>query len=130
MVIIITISLMVAIIVWMARSNMTERKQQSQITEVSGFPVVIEKQYVRKFKDGDTTPSVKDVKKCKCGTTVVTITDFDDAQDGQEIFILGNANTTVSHNANIKTNTGANKVLAADKVYIFVNFNGVWIEVP
>lgn len=84
--------------------------------------------YVNTFKNGDTTPTVKDLKIHMCGTSVVTITDFDDGYDGQEIKIKGHGNTTIANNANIKTNTGGNKVLVVTKVYTFTLFLGVWYE--
>lgn len=74
------------------------------------------------------TPSVMDVNAFKCGTAVVTITNFRHGQEGQTIKILGHANTTISNNATIKTNTGANKVLAALKIYTFTMFSNVWYE--
>lgn len=80
------------------------------------------------FIAGDTTPSVKNVRVWKSAGTVVTVTDFDDGAVGQALFILGDGDTTISHNANIKTNTGANKLLAADRLYIFVHIDGVWYE--
>jgi hypothetical protein len=80
------------------------------------------------FVAGDTTPSVENVEFWKCQGTVVTITDFDNGATTQVIFVLGDGDTTISHNANIKTNTGANKLLAADRLYIFVHIEGVWYE--
>lgn len=80
------------------------------------------------FIAADTTPSVANVEFWKCGGSLVTVTDFDDGATVQIIFIRGDGFTTVSHNANIKTNTGANKLLAADRLYIFAHIDGVWYE--
>lgn len=74
------------------------------------------------------TPSVKGSEVWKAGGLVVTITNFQYGADGQRISILGDGNTTVSHNANIKTNTAANKLLAASKVYTFTLISNVWYE--
>ena len=80
------------------------------------------------FVAADTTPSVANVEFWIAAGTVVTITDFDDGATTQILYILGDGDTTISHNANIKTNTGANKLLAADRLYIFAHINGVWYE--
>jgi hypothetical protein len=80
------------------------------------------------FIAADTTPSVANIEFWKCGGSLVTITDFDDAATVQIIFIRGDGFTTISHNANIKTNTGAAKLLATDRLYIFAHIDGVWYE--
>lgn len=89
---------------------------------------VLEKKFARNSK-GDTTPSVLNTEKLafvNAGATLVT--KFDDGQPGQEITLLGDNNTTIANNAVIKTNTGANKLLAPNKVYRFTNFGGIWYE--
>ena len=84
---------------------------------------------LNKFTAGDTTPTVKDSEHLKTQNVgAVTVTQFDDGQEQQRLHILGDGFTTVANNANIKTNTGANKLLAANKVYRFTNFEKVWIE--
>jgi hypothetical protein len=66
----------------------------------------------------------------EAGNTVANnVTYFDDGQDGQQIAVLGDGFTMVVHDvAKLKTNTGANKLLSADKVYRFTRFASVWIE--
>lgn len=89
---------------------------------------VLEKKYARNSK-GDTTPSVLNTEKlafANVGATLVT--KFDDGQPNQEVTILGDGQTTIANNAVIKTNTGANKLLAVNKVYRFTNFAGIWYE--
>lgn len=82
-----------------------------------------------KFIKLDTTPSVQDNEYFECQNTLATtVTQFDNGQDGQRLHILGEGFTTVANNANINTNTAANKLLAANKVYRFTNFNRIWIE--
>ena len=78
--------------------------------------------------DGDTTPDVSNTERLFSPSTPVTVTDFTKGAEGQIITILGNGNLTVTHGTRIKTNTGANKVLAADTLYSFVNFSDVWYE--
>lgn len=75
-----------------------------------------------------TTPSVENVKVWKGSGSVVTITNFLRGAENQSISVLGDGTTTISHNANIKTNTAANKLLAANKVYRFTFIEGVWYE--
>ena len=83
----------------------------------------------QKFIATDTTPSVKNHRKWIANNAgATTVTQFDDGQNGQEIKILGDGFTTVANNANIKTNTAANKLLAANKVYTFVKFGTLWVE--
>jgi hypothetical protein len=76
------------------------------------------KKWFSKFRASDTTPEVTNVEFWQANNTApTTITNFDKGQDAQCLHILGEGFTTIAHNANIKTNTGANKLLLADKVY-------------
>lgn len=82
-----------------------------------------------KFKRGLVTPDVRFFEFFICDNTApVTITNFINGADCQSLNILGDGNTTVSHNSNIKTNIGANKLLNADTVYKFTRFNDIWYE--
>lgn len=90
---------------------------------------IIPTQIAQKFVAGDTTPSVLNHEYWTANNVgAVTVTNFDDGSVCQELRILGDGFTTIANNANIKTNTGANKLLAANKVYRLTNFNGVWYE--
>lgn len=80
------------------------------------------------FKSGVSTPNISHREIFKSPSSSTTITNFLGGQEGQTIKILGNGNLTVSNNANIKTNTGANKVLVANKVYTFTLIANVWYE--
>lgn len=76
-----------------------------------------------------TTPSVERRTRFTCvNTGAVTVTDFLNGSDGQEIVLLGDGFTTVQHGTNIFTSTAANKLLAANKVYRFTRFNNKWYE--
>ena len=48
--------------------------------------------------------------------------------EGQTIMVLGDGNTTIVNSSDIRTNTGADKLLAAETVYTFTLFDGVWYE--
>ena len=75
------------------------------------------------------TPSIHNVEIWKSPATPVTVTNFLNGAEGQSLYILGNGNATITNNASIKTSTGANKVLAANKVYHFKLIDAVWYEV-
>lgn len=61
-------------------------------------------------------------------TGATNVTDFTKGADGQTIRILGDGQSTVVNGTLVKTNTGANKLLASNKVYTFTRFNNVWYE--
>ena len=87
------------------------------------------------FKGIDTlqktsvTPSVANLETwIAANTGAVTITNFMKGAVGQRIKILGDGFTTIANNTVIKTNTGANKLLAVNKVYRFTYINNIWYE--
>lgn len=85
-----------------------------------------------KFVDtlkGTTTPDISTRKVFKCGNTAaITVTEFKNGTDGDVIYLLGESFTTIQNGTKIKTNTGANKLLAANKIYCFVQIDGVFYE--
>jgi hypothetical protein len=86
------------------------------------------------FTADDLTPSVADHDFFLFNnyTAAKSITDFDDGYSGQRIDVMdttANGYITIVNGTPIKTNTGANKVLAQNKIYTFRQFNGVWYEV-
>ena len=84
---------------------------------------------VSKMKESETIPSVLNLTRLVANNLApVTVTNFIHGQEGQTIKILGEGQTTIANNSTIKTNTGANKLLAANKVYTFTLFNAIWIE--
>ncbi len=90
--------------------------------------ITLPKTFVDRFADGITSPSVLNCTRYLSPLNPLTVIDFVNGANGQEIKILGNGNLTVSNNSKIKTNTGANKVLVANKVYTFTLFTDVWYE--
>lgn len=81
------------------------------------------------FRAGDTTPSVKGIRVAYCDpTTVVTLTNFKGGVNCQRLYLKGHPNTTIQNGTYIRTNTGADKVLVADKIYMFLNIDDVWFE--
>lgn len=80
-------------------------------------------------KEQSTTPRVDGISIYDpVNINPITITNFLKGQEGQYLRILGDGNTTIADNAFIRTNTGANKLLAADIVYRFSLIEGIWYE--
>jgi len=107
-----------------------ERVEREQVIETPQSHVALGKQWTRKFTAGDTTPNVANLEKFVAGNTASTnVTNFSGGQDGQTIKILGDGFTSVVHDAfKIITNEGTSKLLAANKVFTFTHFDGVWVE--
>jgi hypothetical protein len=79
---------------------------------------------------GQTEPSVENCEHWLAHNTApLTITYFAKGGNGQHLYILGDGQTTVAHNLlKIITGSGINTLLVNNKLYHFVNFNGVWVE--
>lgn len=75
-----------------------------------------------------TTPLVEGCKVFICSGTVVSVTNFLGGVQCQTIKIIGDGNTTIVHGTYIKTDTGANKVLASGRMYCLTLYNNVWYE--
>jgi hypothetical protein len=88
---------------------------------------------VREATDLDATPDVERATFLVLNySSNTTVTDFDEGESGQMLHILktsGAGTVTIADNANIATNTGANKNMVTDKVQTFRNYSGVWYEV-
>jgi hypothetical protein len=95
-------------------------------------PVTFEQiptKYQELFIASETTPDVTNLEILVDSGVATTITDFIGGSIGQTLRILGKGFMTVSDNANIVTNTGANKLLADGLVYRFTYFDdGIWHE--
>ncbi len=82
---------------------------------------------VTTFTAGDTTPSVlggRNFKTANSGST--TITNFDDGIEGQEIFIVLDANTILADNSNLKLNGGLSAT--GDDTITLVKIGSTWYE--
>jgi hypothetical protein len=77
------------------------------------------------------TPSVEQVEFARINNAAPqAITNFTNGVTGQQLWIVPiTANTTLKYGTNIKTNTGADKTLAASALYVLRNLGGVWYEV-
>lgn len=82
---------------------------------------------------GGTTPSstintLNTSRIALSASTPITVTTLQNGAEGQLIVFLGDGNTTIENNTTIKTNTGADKLLLVNRVYVFYFFSGVWYE--
>jgi hypothetical protein len=101
---------------------------QEQV-EVAKRPLLAPVSFVGKFTSGAVTPSVLNVDRWQfINTNPLTVTNFLQGQEGQHIKVLGDGFTTIQNNTNIKTNTGADVLLASTTVYSFTRFNNVWYQ--
>jgi len=107
--------------------TLPQRTIGEKIIEAPQTHSVLDKEFVATMKGA--TPSVKNLVIFRgTNTGPVTVTQFTFGQEGQVIKILGDGQMTITNGANIKTNTGANKLLAANKVYTFTRMVSVWYE--
>lgn len=91
-------------------------------SELPESPVLLAQKSVTTFSVLNTTR----VRMQNTGS--VTVTNFTDGQEGQQIAVRGDGFTSVTHNTNIRTNTAATKLLAVDGVYAFTRINNQWVE--
>jgi hypothetical protein len=103
---------------------------QSIIKETPDTLNVLPVQQVKKLEVAHPTPTVANLEKFTLHNTVATnVTDFSQGQDGQHVHILGDGFTSVgAGGTKIKTVSGVNSVLAANIVYEFTRFGGIWYE--
>lgn len=82
---------------------------------------VLEKRNVQNMSGG--TPNVLN-KSFLIGSNAapIDVTDFLNGSPGQRLYILGDGQMTIVNGTFIYTNTGANKLLATNKVYRFTFF--------
>lgn len=112
----------------MGEESLPQRITNEQIQEAPVTKLALDKTFVGSMKG--VTPSVKNLEVFRgTNTGAVIVTQFTSGQDGQTIRILGDGQMTITNGANIKTNTGANKLLLANKVYTFTRISNVWYEV-
>lgn len=83
------------------------------------------------LEDGDTTPAVPRKRVWKTNNSApTTITDFLQAQQGQEIEIIAlDANTTVQDGAGLQLQGGGNYVMNANDTLRLIHVDGVWYEI-
>ena len=110
---------------------MSEQNQDNSINSIQNRTLyeIVPDTPIDSIKKTATIPSVLNRNKLKCiNTAPITITNFIGGAAGQTIQLLGEGQTTITNNTTIKTNTGAAKLLAANKVYTFTLFGAVWYE--
>lgn len=102
---------------------------EQQQVEAQTSNLILPTQYVGKFAVGDTTPSVKNVRCWICQNIApLSISNFDDGQEGQTLKILGDGQSSVDPAAGFIVTASGALALMAGHVYTFTKFNGVWYE--
>ena len=86
--------------------------------------------------NGDTAPSVRNLTNLGMGiinipaTSIYTITDFVDAEEGQHIVVVSTGASTVTINRNnAKLSGGANQALPTSASLQLVFLSGEWLQV-
>lgn len=110
--------------------TLPEQVQHERIIETPERRLVLPISLVGKILRAETTPSVKNVEHWIAqNASAVTITNFMEGQEGQNLFILGDGQTTLQHGGNIVTLSGADTLLAADKMYQLKRMNNKWFQI-
>lgn len=107
-----------------------EQIQHEQIIETPTRYLVLPTKSVGKILKTQTTPSVKNIEHWVAQNTgAVAITDFVEGQEGQDLFILGDGQTTLTHGTKIFLTGAANLLLAADTVVHLKRLNNKWYQI-
>ena len=76
-----------------------------------------------------TTPTVLNSTTLKLtSTSAVSVSNFLYGTNRQSLVVLGDGNSTITNGTNIFTNTGADKLMASNRTYIFHLFDNKWYE--
>lgn len=112
---------------------MSQRQEFDEVVYLAPFTEKVLRTLLIGIGTG-ATPSVENLERLQLRNSISTdITNFLRGKAGQTIKILGDGYSTIKNNANISTNTGADKLTSASKVYTFTMFRLVddtyhWIE--
>lgn len=84
---------------------------------------------IGKSNPSATSISALNTTRLKLYSTVATtLTDFPGGSEGQPLVVLGDGFTTITHGTKIFTNTGGNKLMVANRIYVFYSFFNLWYE--
>lgn len=83
------------------------------------------------YTSADTTPSVYGINRLSIANAgAVSITQFDDGEDGQVIALnFEDANTTVVDSASIQLSGSANFTSAANKTLVLMKYSTIWQQI-
>jgi len=110
--------------------NLPEQIQHEQLIETPERRLVLPIKMVGKILKTSTTPSVKNVEHWIAqNTSAVTVTDFIEGQEGQDLFILGDGQTTLDHGTKIFLTGAADLLLAANTVVHLKRLNNKWYQI-
>jgi len=91
-------------------------------------PLTLPIQFYNQLTQNTTTPSVKNVQRVKAANIApITLTNFTDGQEGQEIIVKGDGFTSVDISSTLAP-TGGLHLLDANAIYRFVLLDGIWHE--
>jgi hypothetical protein len=106
-----------------------ERIIHPLVSEAPRRDTVLPQEFIDILTPGMQNPSVANLKRLILkNKTPILLTNFSNGSQGQEIKVLGDGVTSVSHGGRIFNNTGNSKLLAANKVYTFTLFGVNWYE--
>jgi hypothetical protein len=110
-------------------SGIPERFTHPIVSEAPRRDTVLPQFFVKMLEVANATPDVANIERGMLQNTVAqTVTNFLHGQPGQRLVVLGDSFTTLQNGGRIFTNTAANKLLLANKVYRFTYFNSNWYE--
>lgn len=113
----------------MART-LPEQIQHEQLIETPTRYLVLPTKAVGKILKTLTTPSVKNVEHWIAQNTgAITITNFTEGQEGQDLFILGDGFTTLDHGTNIFLTGAAPLLLPVNTVTHLKRINSKWYQI-
>lgn len=98
--------------------------------EVPRVPLVLDKKFVGVLTPTSVTPDVQNNEHWKANNTApVTITNFLHGQDGQQLLIEGDGQTTLQHGTHIFLAGAADLLLVVNTIYHLLYRAGRWIQV-
>lgn len=107
-----------------------ERVTNEMIFEAPVTFLALPKRFVGRVPATALTHSVRNVEHLITQNTgAITVTNFTDGQEGQDLYILGDGFTTLQHGTKIFLSGAADLLLDADKVYHLKRLNNKWYEV-
>ncbi|MCR5874356.1 hypothetical protein LRS10_09390 [Phenylobacterium sp. J426] len=89
---------------------------------------------VRRISSGATPNAEGTTRLLLEHASATDVTSFTGGVAGQELVVYGNSNVTLKHGTSLKLNTGADKVMAANRSYVFdawpigTSYAVVWVE--
>lgn len=78
---------------------------------------------------GKVEPSVLNITRLKFQNAApITVTNFLNGQEGQNIIVLGDGQTSIDATATVIPLFGVGHILDVNMIYKFILFDGIWYE--